>query len=450
MRNLYKRIAFAIENQIIQKNYQGGRKLPSIRELCEKYHCSKTTAVKAYDTLKNKHMVYSVPQSGYYIVEQSLRNEEIDHSVVDFSTGNPLIGAVHIPDLKHCLDRAVDLSNNYSIRRDLHGTGSLRKLLPHYLQTFQVFTSVKNVFITLGIQQMLNLLTHMPFPNGNKTVLIEQPTYRFFMESLKRSGSSVLGIKRTCHGLDLDELEFLFKTKKIKFFYTVPRNHNPLGTTYPAVQRKSIAELAARHHVYIVEDDYFGDVVNDARYDPIYAYGDHYHHIYLKSFSKIIPWFRIGIAVIPTHLLPVFEKETWYSYYQSYFSASLVSQATLDMYIRSKLLAKHAYEIGKELNIRLARLQKCLEDLREYGIEHPGITSGFYTYLRFPNIVDEERLAHELRKKGIFISRGTLYYLDRSFYEKGIRISISRTNAKDIERGCEIIGLVVKSLTARG
>lgn len=449
MRNTYKQIALAIENQIIQGNYHGGRKLPSIRELCGQFHCSKTTAVKAYDTLKNKHIIYSVPQSGYYIVEHSLRNEEIDHSVVDFSTGNPLIGAIHIPDLKHCLDRAVDLSNNYSIRRDIHGTSSLRNLLPRYLENFQVFTSAKNVFITLGIQQILNLLTHMPFPNGNKNILVEQPTYRFFIDFLQSSGIPALGIKRTRYGLDLNELEDSFKTKRIKFFYTVPRSHNPLGTTYQTVQRKSIAELAAKYHVYIVEDDYFGDVVTDVRYDPIYAYGDHYHHIYLKSFSKIIPWFRIGIAVIPTHLLLAFEKRIWHSYYQSYFSASLVSQATLDMYIRSNLLKKHVYSIGKELDIRLACLHSCLANLQEYGIENPGATSGFYTYLKLPHTVDEGRLERDLRNQGVLVSAGRFYFLDRSFYEKGIRISISRTDPKDIERGCEMIGSTVKKLVVR-
>lgn len=444
----YKQIAEALERQVIAGN-QGGQKLPSIRELCLRYGCSKTTAVKAYDTLKNKHIVYSVPQSGYYVVEHSLRNEESNPAVIDFSTGNPLIGAAHIPDLKHCLDRAVDLSNNYSMRRDLHGTESLRNLLPRYLETFQVFTAVQNVFITLGIQQVLYLLAHMPFPGGKDTVLIEQPTYRFFIASLHDSRTPVLGIKRTRGGLDLDELEALFKTQKIKFFYTVPRNHNPLGTDYPAAQRRSIAELAAKYNVYIVEDDYFGDVCTDSRYDPIYAYGDHQHHIYLKSFSKVIPWLRIGLAVIPTALLPVFEKQMWHSYYQSYFSASLVSQATLDMYIRSHLLEKHVAAIGKELELRLVALHTCLKDLQQYGITTPGLTSGFYTYISLPHTVDEVRLEHSLRTHGVLVSRGAPFYLNRSFYEKGIRISISRTCAAAIQKGCEIIETVIKEFTAK-
>ncbi|MCC5466550.1 aminotransferase class I/II-fold pyridoxal phosphate-dependent enzyme [Pelosinus sp. Bkl1] len=108
-------------------------------------------------------------------------------------------------------------------------------------------------------------------------------------------------------------VENLHRIEKIKFFYTVPRNHNPLGTACGTSQRKAIAALADKYNVFIVEDDYCSDISLDHKYDLIYAYGDHFHHIYLKSFSKIIPWFRIGIVVRPTHLIPIFEKHsTWF------------------------------------------------------------------------------------------------------------------------------------------
>ena len=41
-----------------------------------------------------------------------------------------------------------------------------------------------------------------------------------------------MGIKRTNEGIDLNELEQIFQTGKIKFFYTIPRYHHPLGTSY--------------------------------------------------------------------------------------------------------------------------------------------------------------------------------------------------------------------------
>lgn len=437
--DMYQNIVEDLEKNILQGTYKK-KKLPSVRDLAKCYHCSQSTVVKAYESLKMKHIVYSVPQSGYYVLENLLKNEVVDNSVIDFSTGNPLIGKIHIPDLKHCLNRAVDSSNNYSALRDLHGTESLRNIMSKYLANFQVFTSPKSIFVNLGVQQALSMLTQMPFPNGKDVILIEQPTYRFFTDFLKHIGAKVKGIKRSEEGINLNLLEAIFREEKIKFFYTVPRNHNPLGTSYSKSERKAIAALAAKYDVYVVEDDYFGDVSSiDHKYDTIYTLGDHCHHIYLKSFSKIIPWFRIGLVVIPIHLVPMFEEYAWYSYYNSYFSASLVSQATLDIYIRSKLLEKHVSSIRKELGQRLKALRSGFRDIEKYQINCIGGESGFYSYLKLPEYINENLFINELRKQHVLVTSGRLYYIDDSFYEKGIRLSISRSNSREIEKGLQVI-----------
>ena len=439
MKEIYQTITEDMGKNIALGHYNGRKKLPSIRALSEIYHCSQSTVVKAYDTLKIKHLVYSVPQSGYYAVENLSRSKKLEASVIDFSTGNPIIGEMHISDLKHCLDRAVDISKHYTIQRHLHGTESLRNMMPKYLADFQVFTGAKNIYINLGVQQALSILAQMPFPNHKNVILLEQPTYGFFIRSLEHWGADVRGIRRSKDGIDLDQLENLFKTEKIKFFYTVPRNHNPLGTSYKLMQRKEIAALAVKYDVYIVEDDYCSDISLEHKFDPIYAYGDHFHHIYLKSFSKIIPWFRIGLVVLPTQLIPVFEQHAIYSYYHSYFSASLVSQATLEIYIRNKLLEKYVTAIKKELAQRLECLVTGFKRMEEYGIQCSGGESGFYAYLKLPDYINENRLIADLKKQHVYVASGQLYYLKNSYQEKGVRLSVSRTSATEIQNGLAII-----------
>ncbi|MBP2657433.1 MAG: transcriptional regulator, GntR family with aminotransferase domain containing protein [Firmicutes bacterium] len=441
MNTIYVRIAMDIEKSIQVGDYQLHKKLPSVRDLSEKYSCSQGTVIKAYETLKNKHLIYSLPQSGYYIVENVIKTENIDTAVVDFSTGNLLMRDMHIPDLNHCLNRATDIYQDLSLSHTVYGVESLRKLSVKYLADFQVFTPMNNVFINLGIQPALSILAQMPFPNGKNAILIEQPTYKYFIDFLKFSGAQVLGIRRDEQGIDLNRLEELFKKEPIKFFYTVPRNHNPLGTTYPKTQRKAIAELAARYDVYIVEDDYFGDISFDPKYDPIYAYGDHRHHIYLKNFSKILPWIRVGIVVIPTDLLNIFTEHTRFSYYYSYFSASLISQATLEIYIRSNILKKHVQSIKKELSERLKCLDNNFRNLATYNIKCIGGKTGYYSYLKLPDYMNENQFIENLKKRHIRIAGGSNYsfYIDNSWREKGIRLSIARTNKAAINKGFEII-----------
>lgn len=436
---IYQRIVSELEQAIMRKKYQPGRQLPSVRDLCRTYRCSQSTAVKVYETLKSKHLVYSVPQSGYYVVENLLHQPERDGSAIDFSTGNPMGGAVHTPDLKHCLDRAVDLYRGQAIDHDIKGVTSLRALLASYLADFQVFAETEHILVSLGAQPVLSILTQMPFPNGQETVLVEQPTYGYYLDFLKFSGSRVQGVARDRQGIDLERLESLFRSGTIKFFYTVPHNHNPLGTAYRRAERKRLAELAARYDVYIVEDDYFGDVMSERGYDPVFAEGDHRHHIYLKTFTKILPWLRIGLVVLPAGLLPTFEKYIELSYYYSYFTPSLISQATLEIYIRSNLLKKHAAAFGKELSERLRCLERQIPLLTGLGAQWTGGGSGPYSYLKLPPAASEGGLIAALRARRVLVAPGDSYYLDRSFYEKGIRLSIARIDGSAIERGVAVI-----------
>ncbi|GAA0180122.1 PLP-dependent aminotransferase family protein [Clostridium sediminicola] len=448
MKNIYEQIVEDIENGIHTEVYKPGKKLPSVRELSQKYNCSKSTIIKAYETLKNNHLIYSVPQSGYYIVEKLIKNTTEESSSINFSTGNPRIGNINTPDLKHCLDRAVDIYMNNSLSSsNISGVESLRKILPKYLSDFQIFTSSNNIFVNLGIQQALSILTKMPFPNGKDVILIEQPTYRFFINFLKHQGSKVIGIERNEQGIDLKKLEELFKNENIKFFYTIPRNHNPLGTSYNKRQRKAIAALAIKYDVYIVEDDYFSDISLDSKYDPIYAYSDYQHVIYLKSFSKILPWMRIGLIVMPSHLLNIFEKCIIASYYYSYFSASLVSQATLEIYIRSKILKKQVASITKELEEKQKCLRNNLRKLSKYNIKCIGGKSGYYSYLELPEYINENRLITNLEKQNVLVTNGENFYFDNTYYKKGIRISIASSSVEQINTGFKIISSLIEKHT---
>jgi DNA-binding transcriptional MocR family regulator len=441
----YERIVYDMETLIRESRFRVRERLPSIRELCDTYRCSKNTAVKAYDILKGKHLIYSVPQSGCYIVEKCLEIEKTNTAIIDFSRGNPLLGNIHIPDLKHCLDRAVDICQTNSFAgHKLYGVPSLRTLLPKYLADFQVFTATDNIFVNLGVQQALNIFNQMPFPNKKDTILIEQPTFRYYNNFLKVNGAKILGIPRGQAGIDIGFLEDLFKKENIKFFYTVPNSHNPLGTCYPKEQRKAIAYLAEKYDVYIVEDDYFGDITFGNHGDPIYAYGDHRHHIYLKSFIKIIPWIRIGISVVPTHLLPIFTEHVRYSYYHSYFSPSLISQSTLEIYMRSNILKKHVLSVRTELSSRLECLKIHFVDAEKYGAEWIGGESGFYSYLKLPDYINETQFVEALKRRGILVTPGIDCFVNSKYHKQGIRLSVARTTVDDINQGlpqiyCELM-----------
>ena len=126
------------------------------------------------------------------------------------------------------------------------------------------------------------------FPQRERDICVEQPTHVSLIESIKLQEITAFRVEITSNGIDMERLENLFKYKNIKFFYTVSRFQNPTGYSYSNAEKRKIVELAKKYDVYIIEDDYMGDLDSNLKQDPMFAYDPSGRVIYTKSFSKVM------------------------------------------------------------------------------------------------------------------------------------------------------------------
>ncbi len=265
----YLEILNHVENLIQEGAYKDGDKLPSIRNFTKIYSCNKSTIIKALEALERQHRIYSIPKSGYYVVKRRNHTNGGKELLLDFAASAPDPQVFPYLDFQHCINEAIDIyKNELFIYGTPKGLPSLIDVIQKHLANYQVFANKDNIFITSGVQQALAILTTLTFPNKKETILIEQPSYHLFIDYLETHNVPVLGIKRTDKGIDLNELERFFKRESIKFFYTMPRFHNPLGTSYSQREKKAIVKLAQKYDVFIVEDDYLADLEEDPKADP--------------------------------------------------------------------------------------------------------------------------------------------------------------------------------------
>lgn len=443
----YLEILNHIEGLIQGGEYKEGDKLPSIREFTKIYSCNKGTIIKALEMLERQHSIYSIPKSGYYVVKRKNTTNKNKEVLLDFASSAPDPQVFPYLDFQHCINEAIDIyKNELFIYGTPKGLPSLINVIQKHLANYQVFANKDNIFITSGVQQALAILTTLNFPNKKETVLIEQPSYHLFIDYLETHNVPVLGIKRTDKGIDLNELERLFKKESIKFFYTMPRFHNPLGTSYSQREKKAIVKLAQKYDVFIVEDDYLADLEQDLKADSLYSYGDFSHVIYLKSYSKIIfPGLRIGVAVIPNVLLESFGKHKRLMDVDS----SMISQGALEIYIKSGMFQRHKEKIKKSYFLR----SKCLDwilqkqyeshsDIFQYNpIKNPCI----HTYITLNDKVNRERLIDRLKKKSIIVATEKEHYLNTFKREKILKLNATNVREDYIEEGIlDIIREIIK------
>lgn len=104
----YMSLLMRIEEMMQSTAYQEGDRLPSIRQLSARYQVSKSTVIRALQELEKRHLIYSVPKSGYYIVKKTGKAKSGQQGPIDFATSAPDPDVFPYLDFQHCINKAID------------------------------------------------------------------------------------------------------------------------------------------------------------------------------------------------------------------------------------------------------------------------------------------------------------------------------------------------------
>ncbi|MQQ51745.1 aminotransferase class I/II-fold pyridoxal phosphate-dependent enzyme [Streptococcus mitis] len=348
----YEQVVHYLKNEIESGRFPTGSRLPSIRRLSQDFHCSKDTIQRALLELRYQKYIYSKPQSGYYALEQQSSHDDLEILVNDEHLGA-------YDDFRLCVNESLIGRENYLYNYYEHQEGleELRKSVQKLLFEQAIYSKPDQLVLTSGTQQALFILSQIDFPSRTQEILVEQPTYHRMNQLLLAQGLPYQTIERRIDGIDLNELEQHFKKGKIKFFYTIPRFHYPLGHSYTDQEKRAILDLAAKYQIYIVEDDYLGDL--DPKMGQTFHYLDQNDLvIYIKSFStSLFPALRITALILPNAI-----KEAFVSYKNILdYDNNLIMQKALSLYIDSQLFEKNRLARLVLQEKKQAQIQKLLK-----------------------------------------------------------------------------------------
>jgi len=446
MDSKYMQIIEDVKEQLATGILYAGCKLPSVRQLSEQFSCSKNTVIRAYSQLEQEHVIYAIPKSGYYVVNEFQHNKHA-HEMIDFYSAGPDSDALPYVDFQHCMNQAIEqYKEELFTYTDQQGLYSLRVQLATYLQNLQVFTQPERLVVVSGSQQALNLLVTMPFPNGRSNILIEQPSYFGIIESILLHQVTTYGIELTMDGIDLERLEYIFRNHDIKFFYVIPRFHNPLGHSYTNSEKKKIVELAEKYDVYIVEDDFLGDLDPNSKADPLFSFAPSGRVIYIKSFSKIfLPGLRIATVVLPYQMVDRFLR---YKFSADFNSAAL-SQGALEIYLRNGMFDNHLKKIKTLYYKKMQILQEACELLLPANTTFSKPTSGFYLSIFLPDNITAKQMVHMLNEQHVYVDDASRMFLPEYKKDNILRLCISQVNESQIKPGIERLAHCINLINSR-
>ncbi|WP_190159464.1 aminotransferase-like domain-containing protein [Streptomyces litmocidini] len=260
--------------------------------------------------------------------------------VISFAGGLPAPELFDIDGIRAAYDRVLTENPRHVLQYSTtEGDPDLRAAVADRLTARGLPTDADDLLVTTGSQQALTLLTTALVEPGG-VVLVENPCYLAALQTFGFAGARVVPVPTDDQGIIPEALEEIAAREKATLLYVVPTFQNPTGRTLPAERRHAVAEAAARHGFWIIEDDPYGELRYDGeRVPPIAAdpvAAD--RTVLLGSFSKVMaPGLRLGHLRAPAGLRRacVIAKQA------ADLHTSTIDQAAAARYLRDSDLDAH-------------------------------------------------------------------------------------------------------------
>jgi 2-aminoadipate transaminase len=342
---LYQIIARTIEERILSGKYKPGEKIPPIREVAADFECNKLTVQKAFDRLNQKGLIEKVVGSGSYVKYPSRIHEP--GGFYDFKTDYLSEKFFPYKQAQRIFNALFDNEQDEAIMPPpAGGDPELIQVLSHHYQV-----PAERMLIISGAQQGLDLVAKVFATQLSESVLFEDPTYPGAITLFKARHF----VPMEDDGPDIEMMQRQLKSR-IRLFYAMPSVHNPLGIAYSEDKKNAVAQNARQHGFYVLEDDYLGELQDNAGGRLIDICPD--RTIYVKSLSQTtVAGIRLGFMVIPENLLDKF--------IYAKFSSDIASFGLLQKFVREFIKGGYYKSYLDMTREKATRRRKRLLDLIE-------------------------------------------------------------------------------------
>lgn len=313
-RSKYKALAQSLREGIVSGALAVGEKLPPVRELAYQVGVTPGTVARAYALLIDEGRLVAGVGRGTFVAEREAAPKP----------NAPWLPPMHDPvvdaaEKAHLLSPKIPDCGQVQIIRDgLSAMGeSASDLTMLRYPSRQTDLAARNAFcnqidldhtgpckpddvvVSHGGQNAILMILQTILQGQNPTIAVDDLSYGGFRSAAMLGKADVVGVPWDDDGPRLDVLEQLIREQGVKVFCTSAEVCNPTTLTTSIARRQSIARLAIRYGVHILDDDCYR--LMRSRYT-----GPSYRALapdlgwYVTSPSKsLTAALRIGFAIAP-------------------------------------------------------------------------------------------------------------------------------------------------------
>jgi DNA-binding transcriptional MocR family regulator len=396
----YKGVVDAMASDIRAGRLPSGTRLPTHRQLAASEGLAVVTASRVYAELEAMGLVSGERGRGTFVRETALSprhgvdQQALAADMVDLNFNYP-----SLPDQADMLRQAL---------RDLASAGDLESLLryqPHggrrhervsvarHLARHGLRVSADQVAMVNGAQHGL-AVTAMGLLQPGDVIAVDALTYPGFKVLSQALRLELASLPAAGAATDLDALEELCASRRVRAVYAMPTLHNPLGWVTTTAHRERLVDIARRYRLLIIEDAAYAYLAEEPPV-PLAALAPELT-VYVSGLSKsVATGLRVGFVSTPVELMPSIERAIRATTWNAPSVMTAIACRWLDDGTVDRL------EAHKRIDAR-AR-QSIAHDVLA-GLPVVGHPTSYFLWLPLPEDVRADRIASALIAERVSVS----------------------------------------------
>ncbi|MEW1736318.1 PLP-dependent aminotransferase family protein [Nocardia beijingensis] len=368
---------------------RGGDRLPSTRALAGRLGVSRTVVAAAYDQLHAEGWLRGRRGSGTYLTTapaaaptrpDSVHDIGATPELLDLAPGAPCVDAIDTAAWRRAWRAAADHSP--LVRKDRAGEPEFRTVVTEHLLRHRGIGAGSDTVLlaTAGTSSAVGELAAALLRPGD-AVAVEDPGYQRAAGAFAAAGLEVVPVPVDANGLRVDLLP-----PRIKAVYCTPAHQFPLGARMPAARRVELVEHARRCGIFVIEDDYDGELRYDTAPLPLLATMAPDVVVHLGTTSKILsPSLGVGwLLAAPEIAAAVLDHRE-----RTGTGPSPAGQRVLVAFAAHGDLARHLRRLRRALPPRRALV---VTELRRRGLDVLGDDAGSHVVVPVASAEAERRV----------------------------------------------------------
>lgn len=459
---VYRQIANGIVNAISSGLIGPGSSLPGTRDLAQQLSVHRKTIIAAYDELYAQSWIEIRPRKGVRVAENlpGLKAQQWDELspegygakipvefyrtkgekylskgiahpqiVIDDGLCDPRLSPIEML-MREYKTRAVRRYTQRTIHSTLAaGAPMLREaLVGYFAQTRGLQVKVSNIMVTQGAQMSLYIAANLLLKPGD-VIIVGNPNYFVASQVFEQTAARIVMVPVDEHGMDVNAVEQVCSSDKIKALYVIPHHHHPTTVTLSAQRRMRLLELARAYNFAIIEDDYDYDFhYTSSPYLPLASSKHSGRVIYIGSFSKSISSsVRIGFMTGPDDFI---EEAAYLRRLIDLRGDYLMEEALATLLLNGEI-SRHLKKSNKIYEQRRDNLCTLLQQHLPAVVEFDSPNGGMALWARFKKEYSLPAIAARAASVGLAISNGLAFNTNQDF--NATRIGFASLTTEEME-----------------